>query len=106
MGADYANWLEQDHTYPILHLMRRSPACGAGDGALCSFQLHRSAAVGIGQHRLRLRVSSLQSGSPHPAPPAAAGGELHPPRSTTVLPGSRQAQVIQLVVFQRVHPHA
>ena len=78
-----------------------------GDGALCSFQLHRSAAVGIGQHRLRLRVSSLQRDLHIQLPPAAAGGGAAPaPEHQPVLLRQQQAQVIQLVVFQRVHPHA
>ena len=49
-----------------------------GDGALRSFQLHRSAAVGVGQHRLRLRVSSLQRDLHIQLPPAAAGGGAAP----------------------------
>ena len=78
-----------------------------GDGALCSFQLHRSAAVGIGQHRLRLRVSSLQRDLHIQLPPARPGGGAAPaPEHQPVLFRQQQAQVIQLVVFQRVHPHA
>ena len=78
-----------------------------GDGALRSFQLHRSAAVGIGQHRLRLRVSSLQRDLHIQLPPARPGGGAAPaPEHQLVRLGQQQAQVIQLVVFQRVHPHA
>ena len=75
-----------------------------GDGALGSFQLHRSAAVSIGQHR---GVGGGQRDLHIQLPPAPPGGGAAPaPEHQPVLLRQQQAQVIQLVVFQRVHPHA
>ena len=77
-----------------------------GDGALCSFQLHRSAAVGIGQHRLRLRVSSLQRDLHIQLLPAPVGlGAALAPEHQLILLRQKQTQVFQRIVFQRAHPH-
>ena len=78
-----------------------------GDGGLRSLQLHLHPVVGIGQHRLRLRLGSgLQRDLHIQLLPSRFGrGAVSAPNHQLILLRQKQAKVFQFIVFQRVHPH-
>ena len=77
-----------------------------GDGALRSFQLHRSAAVGIGQHRGVGGGGGGQRNLHIQLLPAPVGlGAVLAPEHQLILLRQKETQVFQRIVFQRAHPH-
>ena len=72
-----------------------------GDGGLRSLQLHLHTIVGIGQHR---GVSGGQRELHIQLLPAFFAAVLTPEHQLILL-RQKQAQVFQLIVFQRIHPH-